>query len=501
MRTIAGKQFRVYGDGPAKTEADLRAQIRGLNLRDSLRAIAEAYAAVASARDRFVVIHDVPIPPTALAYIALLFILECSDEGSGHLNDRSLAALVDDYHNMTEAGLENDAVLEYLIRQGQAQFSFQHHDPYALPRFLVAFGEIWPARPRGRLPPDVVSEATGFNLEQLLLFGQSFAGMAKRQGYINPYPPPAADSSRPVLRLFSHEQQAAFLDRFSATYAQIRAEAFEPPSPALAKYRFNPLFLYPLIRPDISPPTDTPVFLVPCYQFLIERVTHGILFDCRKKFGPSFDEQFGFVAQEYVGKLLGEVFPEATIRPEFSYTINGKKYLSPDWLVLDGERAVVVEVKKSLLRSKAKAFGHSDSVKRDLEETLHAAKRQLCQFKSHLPHIKNMPRPENVELAAVFWEEASWVNSILQRDFGGEAGDDVVHAMSVRELERLVARSKASSLYDLLWAKRWVGEEARLMDVGDWMAHHAPPEEAENDFLVAARDRFFDKWELGDDNK
>lgn len=491
--TLLGKQILVFGEGPPISEAELRTALEGLNLRDALRFIGQAYAAIAPLSGSFGVVQDVPIPAHALPYLALLLILDCFDTGADTLDESRLVDLIRAYHNLQEAPIDDARVFEYLLRLGQSQFSFQLQDHYAIPRSLILFSDIWPLKRRGALPRDVATAATGFSIEELLLFGDYFS-RESTHGFATPKLHAGEPTSR-ALRLFTPQRQLAFLEYFSTNYQTIRNSATAHPTPlGLEKYRFNPLAIYPLLKPDVPPPTKQPVYLIPCWKFLIDRVTHGISFDCSNKFDNAFDSQFGLVFEEYVGVLLRAHFPDAIVLGNFSYHIDGTRYLSPDWILIDHDRAVIIEVKKSLLRSRAKTYGSTDAAQRDLKGTLDHARSQLNRFVAHFPHLRNMPAPQNVELVVISWDETSWMNSFLQSELSTSTNGDRVHAMSILEFERLLARCVGCGLYDLLWAKRLSDDHERLMDIGDWLLGLGRGTELQNKFLINRHKQFLKQW-------
>ncbi len=181
--------------------------------------------------------------------------------------------------------------------------------------------------------------------------------------------------------------------------------------------------------------------------------------------------------------LLRESLKREAVQPEFRYRFKGADYRSPDWIIRDGERVTVVEVKKSLLRPSSRTYGDLDSVRRDLSETLGKAVRQLVRFKDHAATLPGMPAPENMELAVVFSEDSWWCNSLLQRELSNALKGNVVHAMSASDLERLLALPAPHSLYDALWSKRVHGNDSEAMDIADWIAHIAPGAALVNPFL------------------
>jgi hypothetical protein len=499
MPRLHGKELLLTPDEPTSTYDGLITQLRRYNVRDGLRALGALFAKLDKNPDKSTLIAGVHIPTFALPPLALELILASDDHVVGQLDDASLASLVRCFHSLRWPDLNDDTVDEALIRAGLSQFSYQVNDPYRLHRTVRVFREIWPLVSEAAAVDiqSVAREVFGVELDEVLLFGYAFATQATR-GFVTAYSGPPIDHS--LMTTFTETAQARFLSALSTTYAEVRerASATEQPD-VLRKFRFNPLAIRPFVVPEVPPEgSSSTIHLTPCPKFIVDRVTEGLVFDFHRTLGKSFDDAFGHVVERYVGTLLRDKFDPQSVRGDFSYRVGKKKDRAPDWMVLGSDRAVVIEVKRTILYSRARALGSLRQVRQDVERTLQQAVNQLLRFRRQVSCVKGFPERQNLELVVATWDETWLGHSVLMKQVIGVPVGVHVHVVSVRELERLLSLSNIpDDLYELLWSKRVAGAADAEMDTSDWLARLGisqwPPLLA----LDEIAERFFARWNLG----
>lgn len=538
---LAGKRIMVSsGKGGTSTVAQLRDFLRQFPCSDTLRILGSCAEQIDRAPDNIIMtIGEEAIPAHAIPYLALLAIEESSDvvpQAFGFLGVRfqgtlrqtarftrdpgmtagDVERLIQMFHNLrdpisTEGTGNGDAGLECALRMSSSQFLHQGPINYLVPRTLLIYRDIWPSvsKATGVSPCADLVRLTGLELEQIILFGKAFFQRGTG-GFFRPY---RADQftagAGPLTEFLTPEGQTRFLKWLSADYATIRAGAARsaPPNEQYDPFRFNPLVEHPIVRPQVQPvPGSTesePIYLLPCPRLLFSRVTTGIYYELASAYAVAgrqnlFKTAFGHVFQEYVGVLLKGAFGERVLQ-EWPYE-NGVD--TPDWLVVEGDKLVVVEVKQSGQFLASKMWGRLDDLRADLKKTLGHAMSQLHRFDLALARratgLEKLSHVRQIEHLIVSFDEISWANWIL-RDVSREVSevpeDFSAHLASVHDLERLLAHCWRGSLFNLLERKRLGDTGQAEMDFHDWLTIELDPEgNAKNPLLEAKMDRTFEAW-------
>jgi hypothetical protein len=540
---LAGKRIMVSsGKGGPSTVSQVREFLRRFQCSDTLRILGSASEQVdAAPQNIFMTIGDEAVPAHAIPYLALLAIEESSDivpptwgfcsllvgprgaQMARFVRELAMTTpdaerLIQMFHNLRdpisiEADGSGDAGLECALRMASAQFVHQGPLNYLLPRTLLLYRDIWPtvAKARGVSPCDDLVRLTGLQLEQILLFGKAFFARTKG-GFFRPYrADQLEDGSGQLAALLTRIGQAQFLDWLSTDYPAIRSEAskFVPQDETYDPYRFNPLVEFPIVRPQVQPlgaTTDSErIYLLPCRRLLLTRVTSGLYHDLAKAHAGAgkenpFRTAFGYVFQEYVGALLKAAFGDR-VRREWAYENDVD---TPDWFVVEGDKAVVIEVKQSGQFRLSKMWGHLDDLRKDLRKTLGHALGQLHRFDDALarraPGLDALTEVRRMERLVISYDEISWANWVLRdvaREVSGVPEGFYAHFASVHDLERMLAHCWQGSLFDLLERKRLGKDNQADMDFHDWLTIELDPEgQARNPFLEAKLDEVFEAWGL-----
>lgn len=418
--TFAGKHIHVIqNSGPEKSVSDLRKFMRTFSIHSTLLILGRAYAGLENRIDDpdFNGIQSVK---HGLPYLAMLAMENCRLRSGQTFNAAALKRAFELYSSLREPVLDELAPIEnltldqsvetlenfqtrikrlkegaiesHMLRQGLHSFHHQGELRHILPRTDLLLRVLWPTVKGGQGITPTNDIATIHSMEYLdvIKYGLLFSGRAQmvphRRGTIEPYTDKEIASFPPkAARFFDKEKQAQFLNKMSADVDKFRSLANQQiPSDQYDKYRFNPLVRYPIIR--IARKHGDARFYVPCIRLLYGRTTEGLYYDLSDYYQThcedtqKFRSAFGYVFQEYVGHLMKKALHPDQVLEEWQYHRNGKLVDTPDWIYIEGNRAVIVEVKQSALFLETKKFGDLANLRADLQKNVGKAVKQLNQF-------------------------------------------------------------------------------------------------------------------------
>ena len=130
-----------------------------------------------------------------------------------------------------------------------------------------------------------------------------------------------------------------------------------------AQFEFNPLHRYPLI--DVGDGR----FVAVDPDLIIERTTFGLFYDLFERDAVAFSERFGYVFDQFVGKLLGSACPRERLWSAAAWetALGGKKPKNTskigDWVYRGQSRNVLIECKSLRPSLELLTYGSDDSVK------------------------------------------------------------------------------------------------------------------------------------------
>ena len=147
-----------------------------------------------------------------------------------------------------------------------------------------------------------------------------------------------------------------------------------------AMYDFNPLASYPVVRPfacDQAPRLEEDALVAPLPNLLLYRLSTGIYYQMFNSHKEKFSRYFGHLLGEYAGIVLKNSVPPGTLVSEedIRQTYPGKKGKVPDWAVVDGMTAVLIECKATRFNSRALATGDEDAVNESLKQVIKGLKQ------------------------------------------------------------------------------------------------------------------------------
>lgn len=151
-----------------------------------------------------------------------------------------------------------------------------------------------------------------------------------------------------------------------------------------AMYDFNPLVSYPLVRPfgaERIPQAEEDALVAPLPDLLLSRLSVGVYYQLFNRYKEEFSRYFGHLFGEYVGVVLRHSVPPGTSVSEedIRKTYPEKKGKVPDWAVVDGTTAVLVECKATRFTRKALSMGDEDAANEGLKQVVKGLK-QMDQF-------------------------------------------------------------------------------------------------------------------------
>jgi hypothetical protein len=489
---VAGKQIFVFGSGPQRTTTELREFMRRFSTRSVLRRLGTVSRRIWDHHQDLVFVGGVPIVPHCILYLALVSIEVANDHRARPFDEAALVEAARMFLNLEEPLTElqhpddQAAGKEHMLRQGQHQFGQQSEMRHLYPRTALLLRDAWAMTPEAKSvdPLADLLNITGLTLDEMFMLARASIAIST-DGCLRPSKMKAPPHENwPFSKFLTEPACEQFFAWTSANYKTIREEArkHDPPRPSYDQYRFNPLRVHPLVRPDLPDLSEGTTYFVPNHRLVLERVTSGLYHDLLNhhmggKGENPFKVAFGYVFSNYVGLLLREALQPGTVHVEWKFGNATKPRDTPDWIVIEGTRAVVVEVKQSGLFLATKTWGHLPALRLDLKKTLGEAASQLASFDDSVaadtPGLERLKNVTDYEHLIVSYDSLHWGNSVIRDEMQASLGRPTfhVHIASIEEFEYILGRCWQGSLFDLLRSKRGDTHDD-MMDFKDWMGHH-----------------------------
>ncbi|MDO8684867.1 MAG: hypothetical protein Q7N50_15495 [Armatimonadota bacterium] len=305
-----------------------------------------------------------------------------------------------------------------------------------------------------------------------------------------------------LLRWWDPPTLHKVIDGISQTQNEFRVncEVNRSTNPNLRKYDFNPLLFKPVVRIGKR-------YYIPIPAMILLWATEGIhyrLSEHAKNIvgnGGAFFGEFGHAFESFVADLLDcscrRYIPEALIR--------NNKQKAADFVLLEGNRALIIECKTKRRHLKHK-YGVIDAIDNDYKEVVHGLKQ--CISTETLIRNGTLKSPQFPELnniseffyAVVTLGDFYQANSYLMQDRIRRAlGVNLNYqVLSSRELELMLANLKGLDIIPFMTAKA-VARNPRPTsykdDLYDWLAEldrsdmNDPSEEIALALIRRLRDR------------
>ena len=364
---------------------------------------------------------------TSTAYIVLRLIREANDYRRKIMSDKDLKKAIDMYFALPEPNYNED---ELLMRLTFLQAEFQRPVNYNISRTMLLYDSIWNncIRTKSMNVQEDIRKITGFSPRIIIYMGLAFSGRSKT-GFFRFYEGLNFNDNL-INKYFTNENQEKFIKWIGITYKsfrdKVRAEEHTIPETYYDKYIFNPLVTNPIIIPDRNPqPGSKDVYLLPIRYLLLQRIAWGLYFDLSDYYrGTSgrnpFKVNFGYVFEEYVGLLLKKALT-SNIKIYNDQTYGKENYLTPDWIVVQDNKALIIEVKQSGLFKFSKCYGEINQIRKDIGKTVYKAVSQLIKFdlniiSSRYQELNFLDNIEEFERLIVTYDNSYYLNSIIRNE-------------------------------------------------------------------------------------
>ncbi len=232
-------------------------------------------------------------------------------------------------------------------------------------------------------------------------------------------------------------------------------------------YDFNPLFTFPILRPWAHHTAKSMLddrIVAPLPDLVAYRISTGIFYEMFNSYKEAFSRYFGVLFEVYVGRLLKAFVPSQNL---FSEDMIRESYPSssgkvPDWIVLEGSTAILIECKATRFSLPALSTGAKESVNKSMEQVFKGLK-QLHEFREAIikkaPGLESFSACSAIKPVLITLEPLYLINTVLFREhidtlLKTEAVTDLPwRILSVKELESFEPHLKAGiQLSDILSA-------------------------------------------------
>lgn len=517
MRTIRKRNIRVVQ--PAVfTVDDVRAHLRRYGVADGLQIINRLsrwlfFDKPTPGLSGIYTAEDLTITQWDLAFLAKQLILCSNDHRSGRLSTdtqgfhRALS-LVSNMRDPVLGHSPPDTTvqrLNSLVRIAYQQFRHQGWAEDGLFRTYLLYDRTWRALPPEMDLEKAALEVYGESIVCLLALGFALLALAgaddfssfKQTALINI----EGDSTEKLRALLTDEAVTRLWPYVSIDYTGFRtlcADNAVPPS--YARFEFNPLEA----RPVIATQTLSTPYVIPSVTALLLRFTEGVYYDFLKYYDAKgnqreFTSFFGKVFEQYVGHQLRSHYDAKMVIGEREYRVGKQSWRGPDWIVVEGESAILIECRASRLVLRGKATADENAIRDDVSAKLLPVIRHFPEKTAHIrehsevwPELRGVKRFYPVIVTYDPWWPAQPFHEIIDRELAAAGINcDPYHIISIDALEALMSLAATGIQISKLLQKRIDrGQQGFFMDVTEEAKQAANI--SANKVLIAARDHFFE---------
>jgi hypothetical protein len=335
--------------------------------------------------------------------------------------------------------------------------------PYNIPFFgqyarsLKLFHHI-PQQLRGRSNiPEFDFDAafqkiTGVTLVDFILVGYgAFAAANSKHGFTGGWFQKAREQGVD----YKDEVVIRVLDQLAADQWQMQDlyEKYRQPDRRYGMYDFNPLFVYPIVRPWPKREHTTlneDRLIAPLPMMILTRLSEGIYLQMFDRYKEEFTRYFGRLHEAYVGEVLQHSVLNKALLSEDDIRRTYKSGKVPDWVIIDGETAIFVESKATGFQRKALATADSVAIDRSVSQVI-VGLTQLHEFRDACERraagLERLHGCKDFKLVVVTYEPFYIVNSVpfrktidskLSKELAAK-GVNVFpwHVLAIDQLEKL----------------------------------------------------------------
>lgn len=386
-----GKFLAVKENGEV-TEQEFKSSLKKYSLRDNLILIGDFSRYVFHGNTDGlgrIGYHEentnIIISQFSLGYIASMLILSgaCNNSGDNFKNNPySLFALCNVYNNKLinpdlvkiskgAKKFDNDDFISFMVRLWYEQMSnFQFSQIYLMSRNIVFFFDLAKkiVPDKFDMLSDIFLKENRITLEEYLQIGFGFfVGTKDRIVFSVSY---LAAARIPEFEdIYTGEKVNNFLNIVVADYKEFKrvdAALNRGLDPVYTKNRFNPLFVFPVIKENSN---GQDIYIIPNVSAYVYKIYNGVywwFYDYfettgrEKKMHLHFRTYFGKIFEQYVGLILGDIYGSANVCPERSYS--GGNNAFTDWHIIKGNKCYLFEAKAYQFALLSKQTGDLETV-------------------------------------------------------------------------------------------------------------------------------------------
>jgi hypothetical protein len=381
-------------------ETDLLNLLRRRNLRDGLITLGKCSYFIFNCKDENKIGRTGYRDPKTgviftqfqIAYLANLFIISRSNDYKSEqiITKQNLLTLCNAYNNLLiqpelvrpdNQKMTHDEFITSLVRLNTEQLEYQFDPALLIARTLIFFNEIIKDNPPNKFESFsiIFERETGLTFEEYFTLAMVvLASVQKLPAFKKEF---LTQATIPTLKdILTDQKVTNFLNILSINYPRFKEEDEKFNThldPALTKYRFNPLNVYPIIQTD---KTDNSPYVVPNILCLIKKSFGGLYwwFHCYfEEIGlqKEFRTYFGSVFEQYVGIILKQIYTKQNVHPEITYAKDNKKFI--DWYVENDSKIYFFEAKAYQFPLNTKISGDTESIYKEINSKIIKSIKQV----------------------------------------------------------------------------------------------------------------------------
>ncbi|MBV8084649.1 MAG: hypothetical protein JO247_07515, partial [Chloroflexi bacterium] len=379
-----------------------------------------------------------------------------------------------------------EAGLSFIVRTAFEQFPSQSKREYLLPRYLSMFQSLSATVLQSHEPnlADLFESLYGLPLLEFLTIGIGLLGLLVDQPTGQFSAGQLYNHKIPHLaNVMTRQKVQAFLGVLSRTVDEFRVELAKLGEPPAGRERswFNPLWRWPIVA------LDGEQYLAPSVWLLVQSMTACIYYALQDHFvGDASNQRItgytslvGRIFEAHVGAELAAHYDQDHLLAEPIYNRRKKEEVKgPDWTIVDGKRAVLIECKKNSLTLEQRQQGDVPALKAWLRKDVIPAIQKLPQkaqdIEQHVQGLEDWPALLDFEFMIVTlepcWPEGA-IRELIAEELRGTPAEKVrYHLVSAEELELLGSFEAKIRLFDLL-RSRW--SDAKQTDMRSFIHQRA----------------------------
>ena len=516
VQDILGKKYFMYNPrGNRKySHEDISKVLEKFCINESLRQIGLISKDIFDKAKPypFMKLEGVPVCDANLTYIAMKLIENGSDDQSRAMSPRDIAKVADMWFGLPDPYEEDKNETECMMRMAASQFEYNLDWMHFLSRTACIYKKCW-----GLVTEDnnidvlkEIENITGLTIDVVMALSYWFTLQGGHFPIYNSISIPNSDHSKVI----NAENQNKFLEWAASDYAHFREVSLEYKATfgqeiyKFDQFRFNPLNIFPLIKPskDFSWSKEK-IVLIPIHYLVLKRVTQGLYHDLSKQFeipgekGNKFRIIFGKVFEKYVGELLKNAKTPLNGISPFKYVKSKQTLESADWMILDDNRLILIEVKHNGLYLTSRITGDLISIRNDLSKSVAKGVKQLLKFEDNIKSGKcpalHYLEGKQTERLIVTYDQIYFANSVIDEQVKIILSDEGIklppdfhwHLISVEQFEQMLG-NKNFNLFDYLKNKR-LNPKYAAQDFREYLFYTGKT--ANNDYLPALYNEFFEE--------